>query len=543
MSQKQATQPRKTTSPKNTRSSKPSVITPGNTLAEAKNMVKAMKGTVKDTKDANRQLVKEGWVEDNEPVSLETLARILLAHALSPEVSNETANLVTAVAFLITSNLQEGIAQGVATSITELLKHSIATMTVGVRENLEIHAKKLAETAESQINIAQDMQRTQEEMAESARNAATQVRAYSQVVATPLPLQPSPPHSPITHSQLQIQNREQIKRRQVLVDFEKTEELQLGVMDEKTLTRKATDALYTVFAAATDPKPVEVKLKSGILLRNGGLLLELNSDEAAQWLRSDGVITSFLENLGSGASIKNRTYQVLVQFVPVTFDPADDEHVRGFEENNGITNGSIAKMDWIKPKKDRKVGQKVATLRVYHRDVESANTILKQGAYVFNKRVVPRRPHKEPIRCLRCHKFGHERRNCNYENPYCRKCTRLHETEDCSAPSTEYKCINCFGPHPSYSRECPKFWEKCQQMDQRCPENGLAYYPTKEPWTWVTLDHAASAQAPPPPPPAAPAHQTRPPPTLRQTRLSDTDNTPQGPSRDNGSRPQVHSSQ
>ena len=526
-------------SPITTRASKQRVITPNNTLAEAKNMVKAVKGAVKDIKDAKTVLVKQGWTSNGEQVSLETLARILFAHSLDPKVSDETASIMTAVAFLITSNLQDGVALGVATAITELLKHSIASMTVGVREDLELHAKKLAETAESQATIAQNMQKTQEEMAESARTAATQVRAYSQVAATPPLPQSIPRLPPITHSQLQIQNREQIKRRQVLIDFEKTEELQLEVMDEKTITRKATDALYTVFAAATNPKPAEVKLKSGILLRNGGLLLELNSDEAAHWLRSSEVITSFLENLGSGASIKNRTYQVIVQFVPVAFDPANDEHVRGFEENNNIAIGSIAKMDWIKPKKDRKKNQKVATLRVYHRDIESANEILKQGAYVFNKRVVPRRPHKEPIRCLRCHKFGHERRNCNYQNQYCGKCTRTHETDECSAPPTEYKCINCLGSHPSYSRECPTFWEKCQLMDQRCPENGLAFYPTDEPWTWVTLDHAAMAQAPPPPP-ITPDHQIQPQPTVRQTRLTDTNITPQEPPRDIGSQSQIH---
>ena len=200
-------------------------------------------------------------------------------------------------------------------------------------------------------------------------------------------------------------------------------------MDEKTLNRKATDALYTVLAAATEPKPAAARLKSGILLRNGGLLLELNSNKAAQWLRSDGVITSFLENLGSSASIKNCTYQVIIQFAPVTFDPTNDEDVKGFEQNNDITIRSIAKMDWIKPKKDRKKGQKVATLRVYHRDAESANIILKQGAYIFGKRVVPRRLHKEPIRCLCCYKFGHERCNCNYQNTYYGKCTRTHETD------------------------------------------------------------------------------------------------------------------
>ena len=69
--------------------------------------------------------------------SLETLARVLLAHSLNSKVTEETA-----VAFLITSNLQEGIAQGVATSIAELLKHSIASMTVSVCEELELHTKK-----------------------------------------------------------------------------------------------------------------------------------------------------------------------------------------------------------------------------------------------------------------------------------------------------------------------------------------------------------------------------------------------------------------
>ena len=76
-------------------------------------------------------------------------------------------------------------------------------------------------------------------------------------------------------------------------------------MDERTLTRKATDALRTCYAIAEDPKPTEVKLKAGTLLRNGGLLLELNTDEAALWLKSDEIINRFLENLGSGACIKN----------------------------------------------------------------------------------------------------------------------------------------------------------------------------------------------------------------------------------------------
>ena len=88
---------------------------------------------------------------------------------------------------------------------------------------------------------------------------------------------------------------------------------------------------------------------------------------------------------------------MIIQFVPVQFNPADDEQVRTYEELNNIPIGSILKAEWIKPIQDRKPNQKVATMRMLHQDAKSANTILKQGAYIFNKRVEPKRPRKEPI--------------------------------------------------------------------------------------------------------------------------------------------------
>ena len=110
------------------------------------------------------------------------------------------------------------------------------------------------------------MQKTQEDMAESARQAATQAKTYSQIVATPHPRLPqSTP--PITHSQLQIQNWEQIKKRQVLINFEKTEDLELEIMDERTLNRKVADAIHTCLAISEHP--TDVKIKAGTLLRNG----------------------------------------------------------------------------------------------------------------------------------------------------------------------------------------------------------------------------------------------------------------------------------
>ena len=166
---------------------------------------------IKDTDDAKKFLVKEGWTVQSKDVMLETLVRFLLAHSLQPKLTVETANLLAAVGFLITANLQEGIAKEVAQSITKLLKHSIASMTVDICEDLEQHTSKLAEMAQSQATIAQDMQKMQENMVELACQAATQVRMYSQIAATP-PHPQSTPSPPITYSQLKIQNCKQIKR-------------------------------------------------------------------------------------------------------------------------------------------------------------------------------------------------------------------------------------------------------------------------------------------------------------------------------------------
>ncbi|KAF9780520.1 hypothetical protein BJ322DRAFT_973104, partial [Thelephora terrestris] len=117
-------------------------------------------------------------------------------------------------------------------------------------------------------------------------------------------------------------------------------------------------------------------LKTIILMKNGGLLLELDSTETADWLRHPNTRESFLTGLGSGANIKDRTYQVIVQFVPIQFDPEIQENLRNYEIFNGLEENSVLKAEWIKPPGSRTATQKVATLRVYHRDVESANKIL-----------------------------------------------------------------------------------------------------------------------------------------------------------------------
>ena len=256
-------------------------------------------------------------------------------------------------------------------------------------------------------------------------------------------------------------------------------------MSETVLGEKVKDAINTTWAATPEPKPTLPRVKGVVLLCNGGLLLELDLAEAADWMCDEANHASILRNIGSGASIKNRSYQVIVQFIPVRFDPDDDEMCRDFETTNDLQPNSILKTEWIKPVKDRRENQRVATARFYLKDAKSVNAILSRGAYVFGRKVVPKKSRRGLVRCLHCQLFGHKRQCCTSKEPQCTRCAMGHATDECGARLCTFTCRNCEGHHTSFDRECPKFIEKCAQLDTRCLENNLTYYPTDKPWSWA----------------------------------------------------------
>lgn len=182
------------------------------------------------------------------------------------------------------------------------------------------------------------------------------------------------------------------------------------------------------------------------------------------------------------------TYQVIVQFVPVEFWTEGDASLRQYESVNSLEEKSVLKVEWIKPVQDRKPLQKVVTTWFYHRDAKPANVILSRGAHVLGKKVIPKKLKRGPIWCLKCQQFGHERRNCMAATARCVKCACAHETEECQATRRVFECVNCGCNHPSYDRFCQSFLDKCIQLNICCPKNNLAFYPTEEPWSWVTMD-------------------------------------------------------
>ena len=123
--------------------------------------------------------------------------------------------------------------------------------------------------------------------------------------------------------------REELRRRKILIDGIEGVWSAAGGLSPKELVEKANIALA---AARTETDgnevepfkdPVAVAAK---VLENGGVVLELESEEDADWVRSEGVRQAFEGNFGGSAKVKDQLFQVVASFLPVTLRDKLEEH-------------------------------------------------------------------------------------------------------------------------------------------------------------------------------------------------------------------------
>ena len=83
--------------------------------------------------------------------------------------------------------------------------------------------------------------------------------------------------------------------------------------------------------------------------------------------------------------------------------------------------------------------------------------------------VVPFIPN--PLRCFKCHRYGHGENACRGKVTCARYGQVDHESKTCH---NAISCANCKGSHFAYSRECPK-WKQEKQVQQVRDEKHVSF--------------------------------------------------------------------
>jgi hypothetical protein len=441
---------------------------------------------VKDSLEGRKYLEKHSLLcPPGEPPTHQSLSTCLHQISALAGVPKQTVNAIRSVAFLL-----------------EELEDSHINITV--RDALDSQMTEF--TSDFKMLIEDAKERIDEHAKASERRLASLV--------TPPPPQSRPLSgtyasalvNPPAHANPKVAAREGIKARQFMIQGLKETKLfhlntvQLKAEVNKTLTELGLSA---------------GKIRSVVISRSGGMVIEADTDEVAAWLSNGSNQGKLCEKLGPKAEFRTRSYGVIAFNVPTDINPEDENHRIEICEANGLELTTIASTKWAKAIDKRSPSQRTAHLLLSFEDANSANRAITNGLLICNRKCQVERTRKEPIRCLKCQGWNHFARDCVVEKDTCGNCAGSHRTSNCQV--NERSCVSCkANDHASWSRACPTFIRKTAEFNARNPDNSLQYFPTADAWTWSTIDKPAAVMTGAPVLTPAPAFQAQPRPSKTQ---------------------------
>ena len=482
----------------NTKSStqQPSTTSQAATLEKKKTKVKEIE------KEARRMLKEEGCLNEDADITLSTIlqALTLIIQKYNATAPQSLTRALTALAAL----MQE--ANGANTQFTPVIE--VLTQKLGERIETAIHDGmdkvstlikstvaeqcKTLNNSETMIDAVSTLKQVATDMSKTIGEATT---ATSQINDTALTykqalISTAAQVTQVTQRTTQLSKERTAanpddtgltqgldkKARQVLLDTTKGEENPMNIYEIK---EKAAAALAEIVPAP----PQGAEIQEVFKLRNGSMILQFASKEAADWLRIPVNEAAFTCKFDPDTIIRDRVHPIMVPRIPITFDPNNPKHLREVEEVNRMHPNAIKKARWIKPTYRRTRGQSCAHAIFTISTAADANRLLKDGIYVCNARTFPKKLKHEPKQCMKCRRWGHYAAECRAQKDTCGTCGGQHKTSECESEDKRY-CVSCkASTHTSWDRSCPEFLRKCDEYSKFHPENSLTYFPTDEDWT------------------------------------------------------------
>lgn len=410
-----------------------------------------------------------------------THAEILRAIAIvlyDAERAMDMTNIINKIETLIGGPLTIMVekAEELALS-TDKHKEALEEAVKEVRTNLSESLEGIDKATKSATQAIQNHTNT-----EAIHNGSEGPRTYAAAAKASIP-------GPLT----KLLSRNEGQTRQILID-------RRSLFMPKDATTQLTEAqLVTKAKLAIEmmnkddiPTPDDLTFVSARKLPHGGIIYELNSKESTEWFNTPTNRSNFLERFGTNVTIKDRTFHVLMENVPISFVPESTAAIDDIEKKAAFTPKTILKAKYIKPIARRNPNQRTAHIILTFNSRESANHAIKFGLSVASKRVYGRKLLPEPSRCLKCHSFdgSHMATDCPKDADSCGTCGEQHRTAMCKVDDpNNYYCTNCeIKGHAAWSRMCPTFLSKWDAHKRRNDESKYRFYPTEDPLTWEKVD-------------------------------------------------------
>ena len=438
-----------------------------------------MNNEVKDTVSGRKYLERTALAITGKPYTTDVLSELLLHVTQLAGVTLPVQTAIRAVAFI----LEEKAINKTADTIAKLVVTAISPHITKLQETEQAISKTSSDTLAKAL--IQDTQLTN--IHSSLKEVSTRLdnippaKTYAAAAAALGNLSQMPKVAQDTQD-IQRLAREAIKDRQLLIDFPASSQLAAGNSSHAQLVNKTCAALKSL-PKKNDTDP-DLELRVVTQFKQGGMVIEMTSKEAADFIRNDkDTRDALLNHLDSNATLKERTYSIIIPFMPLTFNPTNRKELDAMENENRWPAGTIVTARWIKPAEKRKVTQQVAHMLVTLKDPSAANTAIRDGITYNLLKLWPHKNKREPLRCAKCQCYNHIARECTSQVDVCANCGNNHHTNDCTTRDKKY-CVSCESEdHTSSHRDCPMFRRNCDNMDRRYPDNKIPYFPTLEPWT------------------------------------------------------------
>lgn len=428
--------------------------------------------TVKDAVSGKSYLEKTALAVSGKPYATDTLSEILFHITQLKGATLPIQTAIRAVAFILEEQTELKIAE------------SVAKLTITA---LAPHIAKIQEETTKLMKISEDTGRNPN--LDLTPSFAQMQQTIDQIAAqTKDILKPRTSNYKAalmagvdTESQSKLVNlaaKNAIKDRQVMITLSNDSELAPGKISHSQLVERVKKALKAIIK---DGEP-DLQIKAINQLRNGNIVMEMMNESEAQRLREDDTKQAFINKLDANATFKDRSYPIVMQFVPISFNPSKRENLANLERENGWKEGSVLTARWIKPPERRTNDQQVAHILATLGDPQTANAILRDGFTIDQLKLQARKNKREPLRCAKCQHYGHFARECISNKDTCAKCAGEHRTSECDDKRLLH-CTPCGGEHASWDRVCPSYGEEIAKFNNRYLENTMPYFPTDEAWT------------------------------------------------------------